>query len=101
MELTKKQRLYQSHIKAAEEAGLPLATYAKQQGINAQCLYGEKYRPRRKQSKTESNFVRIQDVAEPMISPMLMQIRLPNGVSMALPFHQAPLVEILQTLAKL
>ena len=101
MELTKKQRLYQSHIKAAEEAGLPLATYATQQGISPQCLYGEKYRPKRKQGKATVNFVRVQDVAEPMIPPTLMQIRLPNGVSMALPVHQAPIAELLQTLAKL
>ena len=101
MELTKKQRLYQSHINAAEEAGLPLATYARQQGISPQCLYREKYRPKRKQGKTTVNFVRVEDVAEPMVSPTLMQIRLPNGVSIALPIQQAPIAELLQTLARL
>jgi hypothetical protein len=36
-----------------------------------------------------------------MPSPTLLQIRLPNGVSLPLPTHQISLNQMLQTLAKL
>ncbi len=101
MALTEKQRLYQSCICAAEEAGLSLAEYARQQGINVHCLYGERQRLRRRGSKSMPGFVRVEDVSGPVMSPTLMQIRLPNGVSLALPTDQLPLTQILQTLATL
>lgn len=101
MALTEKQQFYQSCIAAAEEAGVPLAEYARQQGINVHCLYGERQRLRRQESKSLPGFVRVEDVTGPVLSPTLMQIRLPNGVSLALPTDQLPLTQILQTLATL
>ncbi len=101
MELTKKQKCYQSHMQAAEEAGLSLASYAKSHGISVQCLYSERQRVRSKERKALPSFVRVQDTIDPVLPSALLQIRLPNGVSLALPVNQMPLPAILQTLAAL
>lgn len=99
MELTEHQRLCQRHIAAAEESDLPLSVYAKEHGISVHQLYSEKRRQRLQQQKQLPAFVRVDDA--PALSPTLLQIRLPNGVSLALPTHQIPLDQVLQTLAKL
>lgn len=101
MKLTERQQLYQSHIQAAETAGLPLAAYAKTQDLSVHCLYSERQRLRKKERKALPNFVRVQDVVEPVTQSTMLQIRLPNGVSVALPTQQTPLTEILQTLVTL
>jgi hypothetical protein len=101
MELTEKQRLYQAHIAAAEEANISLAVYARDHGLKVQGLYGEKNRLRKKQLKSLPGFVRVEDVSGPVLSPSLLQVRLPNGVSLAMPAQHVSLDQILQTLAKL
>lgn len=101
MQLTEKQRLYQSHIAAAEEASIPLAVYAREHSINVQGLYGEKNRQRRSEHKSLPGFVRVEDVSAPVMNSSLLQVRLPNGVSLALPTDQISLHQMLQTLAKL
>ena len=52
VELTEKQQRYQSHIQAAETAGIPLAAYAKTQGVRVHCLYSERQRLRKQARKT-------------------------------------------------
>ena len=101
MELTEKQRLYQSHIAAAEKANQPLAVYAREQSINVQGLYGEKNRLQKNERKSLPAFVRVEDVSSPVLAPTLLQIRLPNGISLGMPTHQVSLEQILQTLVKL
>ncbi|HIG43955.1 MAG TPA: hypothetical protein EYQ14_26000 [Gammaproteobacteria bacterium] len=101
MELTEKQRLYQSHIASAESADTPLTVYAREHGINVQCLYSEKNRLRKYEQKGLSGFVRVEDVSRESINPALLQIRLPNGVSLALPTQQVSLDQMLQTLVQL
>ncbi len=101
MELTEKQRFHQSHIAAAEKANQPLAVYAREQGINVQHLYGEKHRLHKIEQKSLPGFVRVQDVSGHVMAPTLLQIRLPNGISLGMPTHQISLDQILQTLAKL
>lgn len=101
MEPTEKQRLYQSYIAAAEKANKPLAVYAREQSINVHCLYGEKHRLHKKEQKSLPDFVRVQDVSGHAMAPTLLQIRLPNGISLGMPTHQISLDQILQTLAKL
>ena len=101
VELTEKQQRYQSHIQAAETAGIPLAAYAKTQGVRVHCLYSERQRLRKQARKTLPSFVRVQDVVDPVMPAAMLQIRLPNGVNLALPSQQVPLTEILQTLAAL
>ena len=101
VELTEKQQRYQSYIQDAEAAGIPLAAYAKTQGVSVYCLYSERQRLRKQARKTLPSFVRVQDVVDPVLPAAMLQIRLPNGVSLALPSQQVPLTEILQTLATL
>ena len=102
MSLTDNQRLYQCHLKAAEELGQPLTEYARDHDVNLQSLYGERSRLRKKEKAASSTFVRVQDISsEPVATMAMLQIRLPNGVSLAVPTHQVPLTEILQTLARL
>ena len=96
---TEHQRFCQTHIAAAEEADLPLSVYAKEHGISVHQLYSEKRRQRLQRHKQLPAFVRVDDA--PVLSPSLLQIRLPNGVSLALPTHQIPLDQMLHTLAKL
>ena len=99
MELTENQRFCQEHIAAAAEANVPLSTYAKEHDIKVHRLYSEKRRQREQQQKQLPAFVRVNDASA--LPPTLLQIRLPNGVSLALPTHQISLDQMLQTLAKL
>ena len=101
MALTKKQAQYQSHLNAAESAGLPLAAYAKQHGLSVQSLYAERYRLRQydEQAKPGAGFVQVR--SEQTMPPTLLQIRLPNGVSLAVPTREIALTDMLQTLARL
>ena len=99
MSMTEKQRFYQAHLSAAGEANQPLAVYARAQGINVHSLYSEKRRLRGLEQKSLPAFVRVEEASLP--SPTLLQIRLPNGVSLALPTHQVSIDQMLLTLAKL
>ncbi len=101
MAVTDKQRLYQSHLEAAAERGQPIAAYAREHGISVTALYGERQRQRRAQRKHLPSFVRVQETPAEPASMSLLQVRLPNGVSVALPTGQMPLADILQTLARL
>jgi len=101
MELTEHQRLCQAHIKAAEEAGQPLAVYAREHEISVHRLYSEKQRVARLTRKQHPTFIRVEDLPGPVLPATVMQIRLPNGVTLALPSHQVPLDQILQSLVKL
>lgn len=101
MALTDKQRLYQSHLEAAEERGQSIAAYAREQGVSVTALYGERRRQRRTEVKQFPSFVRVQESHAEPASMLLLQVRLPNGVSVALPTGQLPLADILQTLARL
>ena len=101
MTLTKKQAQYQTHLNAAEQAGLPLTIYAKEHGLSVQSLYTERYRLRQhdEQPVPGAGFVQVR--TEPAMSPTLLQIRLPNGVSLAVPTCEIALTDMLQTLARL
>ncbi|MCB1644896.1 MAG: hypothetical protein KDI36_05560 [Pseudomonadales bacterium] len=101
MGTTDKQRLYQSHIAAAEAAGISLAEYAREQGIHPQCLYGENNRQRRKARKSLAGFVRVEQPVAPVVNSSLLQIRLPNGVSLAVPVDPVPVAQLITTLAAL
>lgn len=101
MALTEHQRFCQMHIKAAEEAGQPLAVYARDHEISVHRLYSEKQRVARLARKQTATFIRVEDPAHQVLPPTVMQIRLPNGVTLALPSHQLPLDQILQSLVKL
>ncbi len=101
MPLTATQQHYQDHLKAAEQTGMSLRAYAEENHIKVHSLYAERQRMR-KQAKTDGQFLRVQEVASTPFAPMtLVQIRLPNGVSIGLPAEQVPLVDLIQTLAKL
>ena len=98
---TEKQQANQAHIAAAEAAGQPIAEYAREHNLNVQSLYGERHRQRRKVPKPVTSFVQVQRPVESVLPSALLQIRLPNGVSLALPTQDVPLAEILKTLARL
>jgi hypothetical protein len=66
-----------------------------------QCLYSERQRQRKLEHKHLPSFVRVQDSVDLAAPSALLQIRLLNGVSLALPTGQVPLVDVLQTLAAL
>jgi len=101
MVLTEKQQCYQEHLRAAEQSGQPLAVYARERDVNVQALYGERQRMRRSGSKP-TRFLKVQDVAPSPVMPMsLLQVRLPNGVSLGIPTDQMSLGDLIQTLAKL
>ena len=57
MQLTEKQHQYQSHIAAAEEAGMRPAVYAREHRINVQCLYGDKNRLLRKERERPGKLI--------------------------------------------
>ncbi len=101
MPLTDKQRLYQSHLEAAEERGQSIAAYAREHGISVAALYGERRRQRATEVRHAPSFVRVQEPRAEATPMALLQVRLPNGVSVALPTDQMPLADILQTLARL
>lgn len=101
MELTEHQRFCQAHIAAAEEANQPLAAYARENGIAVHRLYSEKRRVALTERKQNPTFIRVEDHSGPILPAAVMQIRLPNGVTLALPSHQLPLDQILQSLVKL
>lgn len=100
--MTKKQLQYQSYIDAARAQNKSLAAYAKAKGINVQCLYSEIQRQRRQQPEQSlPGFVRVADVSPQLASPTLLQVRLPNGVSLAMPAQEVSLEQMLTTLARL
>lgn len=98
---TEKQRFYQSHIEAAAERGQALTEYAREHGLKVQALYGERRRQRREERNNLPGFVRVADISREPVPMSMLQVRLPNGVSVALPTDQVPLAEVLRTLAQL
>lgn len=101
MELTDTQQRYQAHIEAAEATGQSLAAYAREHNLNVHCLYSERQRQRRRQPKSGA-FLKVQDVSQsPVISMSMLQVRLPNGVNLAVPTDQVALADILHLLARL
>ncbi|XOV90638.1 MAG: hypothetical protein ACFHX7_12320 [Pseudomonadota bacterium] len=102
MALTEKQQIYQKHLRAAEHSGQSLRVYAKSHGVSVQSLYSERQRMRRAERKTDGGFLKVQDVStSPLIPMALLQVRLPNGVSLGIPTDQMALRDLLLTLAKL
>ena len=98
---TEKQQFYQAHLEAAAERGQALTDYAREHGLKVQALYGERQRQRRAEGKHLPSFVRVADFSREPVPMSMLQVRLPNGVSVALPTDQMPLAEVLRTLAQL
>ena len=104
MILTAKQQLYQNHLQNAEQSGQSLRAYASANKISVQSLYSERQRMRRQvsQSAKPGSFLKVQDVSAAPLTPMaLLQVRLPNGVSLGIPTDQLSLGDLIHTLAKL
>lgn len=102
--LTERTRTWAEHIEAATAAGLRLADYARREGLNVQALY--QYRKREKQrAQRDGAFVRVMPVAERVAAAPMpigpVQVRLPNGVSLALGVEPKALPGLLTTLARL
>ena len=102
--MIERRQLLAAHVEAATASGLMLSDYARREGLNVQSLY--QYRKREKQrGRREGAFVRVLPLAErsagaPMpIGPV--QIRLPNGVSVALGVEAKAVAGLLATLARL
>ncbi len=102
MTLTEKQQIYQEHLQAAELSGQSLRAYARAHGVSVQSLYSERQRMRGAERKTSGGFLKVQDMSAPPLMPMaLLQVRLPNGVSLGIPTDQMALRDLLLTLAQL
>ena len=110
MPLTEHQATCQAHIAAAKKANMPIAAYARANQIPIHRLYSELARQAKAARKVKTapttrvakppSFVRIEPQVQP-VTTSLLQIRLPNGVSLALPSDQKPLDEVLKTLVAL
>ena len=71
--LTDRQKFYKAHLDAARDQGLTIAAYARANDIPAQSLYAA-----RRRIEGQSDFVRIERVAQPALTRL--EMRLPNGL---------------------
>jgi hypothetical protein len=88
-----------AHVEAATASGLRLSDYARREGLSVRALY--QYRKREKQrARRDGEFVRVVSSPEPMLAAPV-QVRFPNGVSVALALEAKALPGLLTTLARL
>ena len=96
--LTERQRTLTEHVAAAKTAGLKLSDYARREGMNVQVLYQHRKREKQRGGR-DGAFVRMVS-AEPMLAAPV-QVRFPNGVSVALGVDAKAVAALLTTLARL
>ena len=74
---TQKRDGLQAHIEAATAKGMPISQYAASHGLNPQSLYAARRRIR------ADAFVRVRPTSTPIAAPSSLQVRLPNGITVA------------------
>jgi hypothetical protein len=102
--VTERPRTWAEHIETATAAGLRLSEYARREGVSVQALY--QFRKREKErAQRDGAFVRVMPMAERVAAAPMpigpVQVRLPNGVSLALGVETGALPGLLATLARL
>jgi hypothetical protein len=103
-DLTARQQAWKAHLDRAEAEGLPLSEYARRCGLKVHSLYGARKRLRqREMTTTTSSLIRVSETRFEQSSTSLapMTVRLPNGVSISIPYDPSTVLVLLKTLATL
>jgi hypothetical protein len=93
--VTRKRDVLQAHVEAAASKGMPISRYAAAHGLSAHSLYAARRRMR------AGTFVRVQPTARPVATPSTLQVRLPNGITVACAIEASGLAGFLRTLTAL
>lgn len=92
---THKRDTLQAHVEAAASKGVPISRYAAAHGLNPQSLYAARRRMR------AGEFVRVRPAATSVAGPSTLQVRLPNGITVACAVEGSGLFAFLHALAAL
>lgn len=92
---THKRDALQAHVAAAAAKGVPISQYAASHGLSPQSLYAARRRMR------AGAFVRVQPTSTPVAAPSTLQVRLPNGITVACAIEAAGLSAFFSALAAL
>ena len=96
--LTENLKMWQSHLDAAETSGMALTEYAAEHDLSVTAMYTAKQRLRER-SVSRSTFVRVSEARIERSS--MLQVRLPNGVTVAVPTDTETVNTVLKSLAAL
>ncbi len=96
--LTVRQRFWLEHLKACDNEGLSLRSYARSHGLSAAALYAARRDLKRrgalgssKASTSKATFLPVRFTQATPAAPVLLRVRLRNGVVVELPEHSDPL----------
>ena len=96
-DLTERHQFYKRHLDTIDEQGVTISKYARTHGLKPSALYDA-----RKRLRQRSSFVRVvADGPARAGTPLPVQIRLPNGITVSIGSDPATLPALLRAVAAL